>query len=57
MISGMQGMHLIKLSTGRYNVNIADSFEEAMNAVPLPIPDLSGLQNGLLKSFPIDLWL
>lgn len=43
--------------TGRYNVNITDSFEEAMNSVPLPLPDLSGLQKGLLESFPIDLWL
>lgn len=43
-------------STGRYDVKIADSFEEALEMEPMPLPDLMGLQEGLIKSFPYDLW-
>ena len=43
-------------STGRYNVKIADTFEEALSMEPLPLPDLKSLQEGLIKSFPYDLW-
>ena len=43
-------------STGRRNIHIADSFEEAMQMEPLPLPDLKGLQEGLIKTFPYDLW-
>ena len=43
-------------STGRYNVRIADSFEEALEMEPLPLPDLKNLQEGLIKTFPYDLW-
>jgi len=43
-------------STGRCDVHIADSFEEALTRSPLPLPDLSKMQKDLIDSFPIDLW-
>lgn len=43
-------------STGR-TVHIADTLNEALSIQPLPIPDFSQLQQGLLDSFPYDLWL
>ena len=43
-------------STGRYNIQPATSVEEALATGPLPLPDLSKLYEGLLKSFPYDLW-
>lgn len=43
-------------STGRRNIKIADSFEEALKMEPLPLPDLKPLQEGLLRTFPYDLW-
>ena len=43
-------------STGRTDIRIAESFEESLDREPLPIPDLSELRQGLLDSFPFDLW-
>lgn len=43
-------------STGRYSVKIARSLEEAFLMEPMPIPDLDKMQEGLLNSFPYDLW-
>lgn len=43
-------------STGRYDIHIADTFEEACTMEPLPLPDLSSLQKGIMESFPYDLW-
>lgn len=43
-------------STGRRPETIPTTIEEAMNTKPLPLPDLKPLQEGLLKSFPYDLW-
>ena len=43
-------------STNRYEVKIADTFEEALSMEPLPLPDLKPLQEGLIRSFPYDLW-
>jgi pyruvyltransferase len=43
-------------STGRKDIKIAESFEEALNMEPLKLPDLKPLQEGLMKSFPYDLW-
>ncbi len=43
-------------STGRKDIHIAESFEEALTMKPLPLPDLSKMQQGLLDSFPYDLW-
>ena len=43
-------------STGRYEYPVCHSVEEALN-MPIPeVPDLSELQQNLLKSFPVDLW-
>ena len=43
-------------STDRFDVKIAESFEEALSMEPLPHPDLKPLQEDLLKTFPYDLW-
>ena len=43
-------------STGRNDIHIANTFEEACIMEPLPLPDLSSLQKGLMESFPYDLW-
>ncbi len=43
-------------STGRKDIHIAESFEEALKMQPLPLPDLSMLRKGLLNTFPYDLW-
>lgn len=43
-------------STGRREINIAESFEEALTMKPLPLPDLTKMRQDLLDSFPYDLW-
>ena len=43
-------------STGRNDVILADSFEDALCVSAPPIPNLNKLQEGLLNSFPYDLW-
>lgn len=43
-------------STGRYDVKIAHSIEEALTMEPMPIPDFSKIQSDLIDSFPYDLW-
>lgn len=43
-------------STGRRDIHIAETFEEALTMKPLPLPVLSKMQQGLLDSFPYDLW-
>lgn len=43
-------------STGRRDIKIAKSFEEALTMKPLPLPDLSKMRQDLLDSFPYDLW-
>ena len=43
-------------STGRRDIKIANNFEEALTMEPLPLPDLSKLSQGLLDTFPYDLW-
>lgn len=43
-------------STGRYDVILSDSFEEALKTSPPQLPDLRKLQKDLLDSFPYDLW-
>lgn len=43
-------------STNRFDFPIAATVEEALATEPLPIPDFSGLQQGLIDSFPYDLW-
>lgn len=43
-------------STGRYSVNVAMTIEEAIAMKPMELPNLAGMQDRLLKSFPYDLW-
>lgn len=43
-------------STGRSDVVLSDTYEEALKVTPPPIPDLNKLQQGLLDTFPYDLW-
>lgn len=43
-------------STGRNDIVIATSIEEAISIEPMPIPDLSSLQEKLMEAFPYDLW-
>lgn len=43
-------------STGRYRFKIASSIEEAIQMKPMELPDFSKLQEGLLNSFPYDLF-
>ena len=43
-------------STGRYDVKLSETFEEALTELPPPLPELSDLQKGLLDTFPYDLW-
>ena len=43
-------------STERRDIKIAESLEEAMHMEPLPVPDFSKMQQGLLDTFPYDLW-
>lgn len=44
-------------STGRRNVRIAYSLEEAMAMTPMELPDLRNMQQGLLDSFPYDIFI
>lgn len=43
-------------STGRDDIVLSNSFEEALEMTPPALPDLSGLVKGLLDTFPYDLW-
>ena len=43
-------------STGRYNVAMPNSLSEAFKTEPPELPNLKKLQQGLLDSFPYDLW-
>ena len=43
-------------STGRREFPIAHSVEEALDVEPCRLPELSELQENLLKTFPYDLW-
>lgn len=43
-------------STGRFDIHIAESIEEAITMDAPPLPDLKKMQQGLLDSFPYDLW-
>lgn len=43
-------------STGRSIDVVPTSIEQALQQEPLPLPDLKSLQEGLMKSFPYDLW-
>ncbi len=43
-------------STGRKPRVIPTTIEEAINCEPLPLPNLKTMQDGLIQSFPYDLW-
>lgn len=43
-------------STGRYTYPIAKSMEEALEIEPVELPQLAMLREGLINTFPIDLW-
>ena len=44
-------------STGRYQVRSAASLSEAKQSEPMELPELNDLREGLLQSFPYDLWI
>lgn len=43
-------------STGRYEVRFAETIQQALTMEPMPLPDLSEMQQRLLDSFPADLY-
>lgn len=43
-------------STGRKNILIASTIEEAIKTEPMEIPDVSSMQKNLIETFPYDLW-
>lgn len=43
-------------STGNRQMQAADSIEEAIQMEPLPLPDLSRMQQAIYEAFPADLW-
>lgn len=43
-------------STNRYNVIAADSISEALEIIPMDLPDIKKMQNDVIKTFPKDLW-
>jgi pyruvyltransferase len=43
-------------STGRYDITIARSVEEALSVKPMALPDLSKMQKDLVAAFPAYLW-
>lgn len=44
-------------ATGRYEVRSATSLAEAKETEPMKLPELEELRDGLLQSFPYDLWI
>ena len=43
-------------STGRYNIVMAQSLEEALEMQPMEIPQLDKMRQDLIAAFPVDLW-
>ncbi len=43
-------------STGRTEIKIAHSIQEALSMEPMPLPDLSQMQQGLMDAFPRDIF-
>lgn len=44
------------LSTGRSNIKIAKSVDEAVHLNPMELPNLSQMQKNIMRAFPYDLW-
>ena len=43
-------------STGRKNVVIANSLDDALQMTPMALPQLEEMQKNLMMAFPNDLW-
>ena len=43
-------------STGRYNVRMSNTIEEAISMEPMALPDLELIKEQVIGSFPYDLW-
>ncbi len=43
-------------STGRYNIKMAESLDEAIELTPMDLPVLDEMQQELIRTFPYDLW-
>ncbi len=43
-------------STGRMNVKMAKSIDEALDMEPMELPDLEDMRKCLIDTFPVDLW-
>lgn len=43
-------------STNRKNVLIANSVDESVQMIPMPLPELGQMQKMLIEAFPVDLW-
>lgn len=43
-------------STGRFDFPIANTVEEALKMEPPALPNLDNLRQGLIDSFPYDIW-
>lgn len=44
------------LSTGRTDIRMAKTLEEALVMEPMPLPQLDEMRDNLIKCFPVDLW-
>lgn len=44
------------LSTGRTEIKVANSLDEALHMKPMSLPNLNGMRMKLIRSFPYDLW-
>lgn len=61
LLKDRQRMDLFKYKdyyygTGRIEFPVAVSVEEALKLQPAKLPQLTGLQQGLINAFPVDLW-
>ena len=43
-------------STGRTNIKMASSIQEALNIQPMNLPDLTEMRENIIDTFPKDLW-
>ena len=44
------------LSTGRTDIRVAKTLEEALEMEPMPLPQLDEMRDKLITCFPVDLW-
>lgn len=43
-------------STGRKDIPIANTIEEAMTMTPAPLPNVTDMQKQIMEAFPVELW-